>query len=162
VNEVERGVAHSGTAPKLVQQYGGSYQAATASHYTMSEVLARRLRHMDGDEFGTYIIYVQPGTPKDLFELDESTLDEYIQSAGDASAMTVEFKRREADGVLRQYAVGRNADEPGVKTVRWETNHSETVPAYEVFTADQAHPVYLQWCWDQTIPDGYRLRVLDI
>lgn len=162
MNEVERGIEHSGTAPKLVQQYGGAYQAATASHSTMSEVLARRLRRMDGDEFGTYVVSVQPGAPKDLFELDESTLDEYIQSAGDAGAMTVELRRSEADGVLRQYAVGRSADEPGARTVRWETDHSETVPAYEVFTADQAHPVYLQWCWDQTIPDGYRLRLLDL
>lgn len=162
MNEIEHGIAHDGIAPRLVQQFGSLHGAATDAFRPISEVLRRRLHRLDGKEFGTYMVPIQPGEPKAVDRLDPSTSVEFIQSAGTADAMTVEFKRREADGVLRQYAVGRDVEEEGARTVSWATDHSETVPASEVFTADEAHAVYLQWCWDQTIPDGYRLRLVDI
>jgi len=162
VNEIEQGVDHDGIRPRLIENIGSSYGAATESDRPMTEVLKRRLSRLNGKSFSTYIIFIKPGEPEDMDDVDISTLVEYIQCAGKADAMLVEIKRWEADGVLRQYAVGRDVDEPGSETVFWGSNYSETVPAYEVFTAEQAHPVFLQWCWDQTIPDGYRLRLLDI
>lgn len=162
LNEIEVGISDSGLRPKLVQRFGGLIKGVTMPARPMTDVLMRRLHRMDGAEFGTLLIAVQHGEPKYVGDFDTAALGEYIQSAGSADAMTVEIRRPESDGVFRQYAVGRDVDEPGTRTVLWAPGSSETVPANEVFTADQAHPVYLQWCWDQTVPDGYRLRLLNI
>jgi hypothetical protein len=162
VNPIEQGVTHDGIRPRLIERTGSFYGAATQSDRPMTDVLKRRLSRLGGRGFSTYTVFIKPGEPEDMDDVDISTLVEFIQSAGKAEAMLVEIKRREPDGVLRQYAVGRDADDQGSVTVTWGSDGSATVPTNEVFTADEAHPVHLQWCWDQTIPDGYRLRLLDL
>lgn len=162
MDEIEQGVAHDGIRPRLIEHIGSSYGAATQSDRPMTEVLQRRLVRLNGMTFSTYAVFIKPGDHEDMDDVDIATLVEFIQCAGSADAMVVEIKRREDDGVLRQYAVGRDVDESGSKTVRWGESSSQTVPAAEVFTADEAHPVLLRWCWDQRVPDGCRLRRLDL
>jgi hypothetical protein len=92
--------------------------------------------------------------------------EEFLQSAGSAEAMTVELRRREADGEYHQYAVARPAPEPGTRDVSWASNdparpHRLTVPAAEVYDAAQAADVYAAYYATDDVPAGYRLRPVD-
>jgi hypothetical protein len=138
------------------------FRSEARSARAVEAVLLQRLRQLNGDDFGVYILQIEPAAPGGR-RGSASGAGEFIQSAGSSSGMTVEIKRREADGQLLQYAVGRPDDDSGERIVLWaDGRNSERVPANEVFTADQAHPVYRQWCLDRTIPPGHRLRLLHI
>lgn len=149
-----------GRTVKLVEDFVEKrFRSEARSARAMDAVLLQRLRQLNGDDFGVYVLEVESAALRG----SGSDPVEYIQSAGSAGGMLVEIKRREADGQLLQYAVGRSVDDGGERTVAWARGkNSERVPANEVFTADQAHPVYRQWCRDRTIPAGHRLRLLNI
>lgn len=138
------------------------FRSEARSARAVDAVLLQRLRQLNGVDFGVYVLEVEPAARRRRTG-GEADPVEYIQSAGSAGGMLVEIKRREADGRLLQYAVGRPVDGGGERIVAWARGKSsQRVPANEVFTADQAHPVYRQWCLDGTIPAGHRLRLLDI
>ncbi|HXR45602.1 MAG TPA: hypothetical protein VN759_12375 [Pseudolysinimonas sp.] len=127
-----------------------------------------QLRHLvgllDGDERWSFGLWKVPEGMRFLaLDLDRYP-EEFLQAAGSADAMVIELRRREADGDLHQYAVGRGEDEPGESVVTWASNdparpHRLTVPSAEVFGADEAAEVY--WHYYQqvgTVPEFYRLR----
>jgi hypothetical protein len=89
---------------------------------------------------------------------------EYLQSAGTADGMSIEIRRLEGDE-YRQYTIGRGGERSTVqdRVIVWGPNRRElTLSADEVFTADEATPVYLAYYRTGTIPDGCSLRLLDL
>jgi len=137
------------------------YRSAPHRASAVSQVLQHRLQQLNGDDFGIYVLEAGSAGIRD--RLRSAPPAEYMQSAGSAAAMTVEVKRREDDGVLRQYAIGRRVNDAGNTVISWAGGkHSITVPTSETFTAEQALPVYQQWCRDGTVSDTYRLRLLDL
>jgi hypothetical protein len=85
----------------------------------------------------------------------------YLQAGGTAEKMSVELRRREDDGEFRFYIVGRDHDlaEPLTETIDVQAAHEPRHPS-ELFTADQAAPVFMHHVEHQTVPDGYTLRLI--
>jgi len=75
--------------------------------------------------------------------------------------MSVELRRLEDDGEYRFYIVGRDHElgEPLTETIDVQAAHEPRHPA-ELFTADQAAPVFMHYVEHQTVPDGYTLRLI--
>ncbi|WIE67856.1 hypothetical protein [Curtobacterium sp. MCLR17_054] len=75
--------------------------------------------------------------------------------------ISVKLRRREDDGEYRFYIVGRDHDltEPLTETIDVQVAHEPRHPA-ELFTADQAAPVFMHYVEHQTVPDGYTLRLI--
>lgn len=150
-----------GRGPLVEDLVDLGYRSPTHSAGAVAEVLPNRLGQLNGEDFGIYVLETSP-RQRGLFRRSPQPV-EYIQSAGSAAAMSVEVKRREAGGAMRQYAVGRPVVATTDAVVRWaDGERSLTVPANEVFTAAEALPVYEQWCRDGTVPPGCRLRLLDL
>ena len=88
---------------------------------------------------------------------------EYLQSAGTADGMTIELRRLEDDGQYHQYAIGKRGSEG--QSLDREVKYDEYVlhvrPG-EVFTADEATPIYYAYFQGRTIPDDLVLRELDL
>jgi hypothetical protein len=138
------------------------YRSAAHAPSAVSQVLQHRLQQLNGDDFGIYVLEAESAGTRDRLR-GAAPPAEYMQSAGSAAAMTVEVKRREDDGVLRQYAIGRRVSDAGNTVISWAGGkRSITVPTTETFTADEALPVYQQWCRDGTVSRTYRLRLLDL
>jgi hypothetical protein len=114
------------------------------------------------DEFGTkdlaFSIYRVPaGTPYDEFPHTE----EWIQAAGTAQRLTVEVKKRDADGVCRLYTVGRPgaAAEPSEsETITVGENTTKVRPA-EVLNAHDAIGLFQHYHQHHAIPEGWHLRL---
>ena len=88
---------------------------------------------------------------------------EWIQAAGTAERLTVEVKRREADGTYRQYTVGRPsaAGEPAESELILIGDKNELpVRPSEVLTAADAIGIFQHYYDHQTIPEGWHLREL--
>lgn len=88
----------------------------------------------------------------------------FLQAAGSAEAMMVEVRKLDADGVERLYAIGRPVDDaqPVAKAeIRWR-DRVDSVPANEVFDADEAGGLFWHYYQHDAIPDGYALRDLNV
>lgn len=75
--------------------------------------------------------------------------DSSLQADGTAEKMSVELRRREDDGEYRHDLT---------ETIDVQAAHEPRHPA-ELFTADQAAPVFVHYVEHQTVPEGYTLRV---
>lgn len=87
---------------------------------------------------------------------------EWIQTAGTAARLTVEIKRREADGSYRQYVVGcpSAAGEPAESDVVQFGDHQVSVRPSEVLTAQDAIGIFQHYYDHHAIPEGWHLREL--
>ncbi|MCX2966381.1 hypothetical protein [Gordonia aquimaris] len=95
-------------------------------------------------------------------ERDES-LSSFLQAGGSADAMTLEVRRKEADGTYGQYVLGRGevADAAGGADVEIAVGeHSYRVAQNEVFTAEAAGTVFLHYLRHNEVPAGMSLREL--
>ena len=125
--------------------------------------MAGALSRMNGDRFWGFSIWPIPqGQVWPDVDMDHP---EFLQSAGDASCMSVELRELDADGVPHQYVVGQ----PGTthqgertETVTWAGGHQLHVYPGEVYTSEEAAPVYLSYYDTGTVPAGYVLRELDL
>ncbi|MGL6234055.1 MAG: hypothetical protein ACRC20_01790 [Segniliparus sp.] len=104
-----------------------------------------------------YRIYqIPPGTVQGR-EIDPQ---EWIEAAGTADRLTVEVKRRDADGVHRLYTVGR----PGAanegqtsETLRFTFTEAHVCPS-EVLTAAEAIGIFQHYYDHHQIPVDWELR----
>lgn len=127
--------------------------------------IGRVLGLLDGDKRWAYSLW---RAPKGL-NIDEIDRDQYpqayLQSAGTAQAMTIEVRYIEADGIARQYVVGRApgdyAIEPSVRIPY--NNGSRHLDLYpnEVFTSEEATEIYYQYFLTDRVPDQYLLRLIN-
>lgn len=119
------------------------------------------LESLDGSRRLAWSIWqTPPGVPLDRVNMKRFP-QEYLQCAGTRERMTVEVRRREMDGVFRQYALGRTGSEPGSEEViRWDAFET-VVRSNEVFDAEAAFPVFLAYYTAGCVPDDYPLRLLE-
>ncbi len=124
--------------------------------------IAGYLDRLDGTELFSVCLWELPeGTPFDRVKLDRWPL-RYLQAAGNRDRMVVEI-RREGEPGERHFVV-RKSDtiepEP-TEEIRWDTYRTH-VYGVEVFTAAEAVPLFLSYWQTNDVPQGYRLRVLDL
>lgn len=131
--------------------------------------MSAQVRHMlgllDNDEHFAWRIWWCPDDADWMFnpEKVEAELDgSYLQAGGTAEKMSVELRRREDDGEYRFYIVGRDHDlsEQLTGSIDVQDAHERRHPA-ELFTADEAAPVFVHYVEHQSIPDGYSLRLIE-
>ena len=94
---------------------------------------------------------------------DSVALSNYMQCGGSTQAMTVEVRVTQEDGSYEHYVVARK---PVTDPDTWTTiTYNDTplqVHPEEVFTGEQAAPVFRAYIEDGVIPPREVLRTLDI
>jgi hypothetical protein len=127
-----------------------------------------QVRHMlgllDDDEHFAWLLWWCPDDADWMFNpgpVEDAYGGSYLQAGGTAEKMSVELRRRDGDGEYRFLIVGRNHDltEPLTETIDVQAAHEPRHPA-ELFTADQAAPLFLHYVEHQTVPDSYTLRLI--
>lgn len=131
----------------------------------MPDHVQHMLGLLDDDEHFAWRIWWCPDDADWMFspEKVEAEFDgSYLQAGGTAEKMSVELRRREAEGEYRFYVIGRPHDlaDPLTEVIDVQDAHEPRHPA-ELFTADQAAPVFTHYVVHQTVPDGYTLRLID-
>lgn len=117
------------------------------------------MQRMQPGKTATYVLWHYPADQE--FSHPEY-LDNYLQRAGTAECMTVELRVTHEDGTYTHWVLGR---EPltGSETERvvWDTGQTMVHPE-EVWTAEQAAPLFEQYARERTVPDWDHRRELDI
>ena len=92
----------------------------------------------------------------------------YIQCGGSTEAMTIEIRVTHEDDSYEQYAVAREpvTNPEAWTTVSWDNGRPEpfTIQVHpeEVFTGEQAAPVFRAYIEDETLPSAELLRRIDV
>lgn len=120
----------------------------------------RRLTRMDGSSFFAYSLWHYPDDVH-FYDVDKDAIDEYLQCAGSAGAMTVEMRVADPDGGFEQFTLGKGPAEGDPVAVPWQNHVVEVYPA-EVFTAEEAQPIFEQYFRTGTVPEGLYRRSLDL
>lgn len=94
---------------------------------------------------------------------DSVALSNYMQCGGSTQAMTVEVRVTQQDGSYEHYVVARKpvADPDAWTTITYNNTPLQVHPE-EVFTGEQAAPVFRAYIEDGVIPPRELLRTLDI
>ena len=95
---------------------------------------------------------------------DSVALSNYMQCGGSTQAMTVEVRVTQEDGSYEHYVVARKpvADPDAWTTITWVGNRMPVqVHPEEVFTGEQAAPIFRAYIEDSVIPPRELLRTLD-
>jgi len=148
----------------ITMSNGGVSSILQDTFRPMPDQVRRRLGLLDNDEQFAWLIWWCPDDADWMFNpkpAEEQYSGSYLQAGGTAEKMSVELRRREDDGEYRFYIVGRDHDlsEPLTETIDVQAAHEPRHPA-ELFTADQAAPVFMHYVEHQTVPDGYTLRLI--
>lgn len=148
----------------ITQQNGSSRSVLVDTVRPFPDQIRFALGRMNGSSFWAWSLWRAPEGANLLESLPFS--DEYMQAAGSAEAMTVEVRLTDADGVERQYVVGKSAgDFSGAPSepISWDDGrYSTTVFPAEVFTADEAAEVFSAYFLTDRVPAQYHLRELDM
>jgi hypothetical protein len=89
----------------------------------------------------------------------------FLQAAGTADAMTIEWRRRDDDGIERLYTLGRedtHTGEPDTAIEFFGGTRSTSVYADEVFATDEAGDVFFHYFQTSAVPPSYALREFDL
>lgn len=110
-------------------------------------------------------ITIQPMPDGSTFVRDDGPPPPMLQAAGTAEAMTIEWGRFDSRGVWQVSVLGRGDARPSepTKTISWNDGAgSSRVFEDEVFDADEATDVFLQFVRALEPPSTYALRELDL
>ena len=127
--------------------------------------LRRSLGLLDNDDQFALLVFLAPIDDQTWRAGPQTVIDEYgdsyLQAGGTAEKMSVELRRREDDGEYRFSIVGRDHDlaEPLTETIDVQAAHEPRHPA-ELFTADEAAPVFAYYVEHQAVLEGYTLRLV--
>ena len=127
-------------------------------------------RCFDGSHMYAMVVWeLPPGAecPEDV-AADDPARSTYIQCAGSTGVMTVEIRVTGQDGSYKHYVVAREpvADPESWMGIEWDTGEggpaAVRVHPEEVFTGEQAAPVFRAYVVDGRLPAPELLRPLDI
>ena len=117
------------------------------------------MQRMQPGKTTTYVLWHYPADQE--FAHPES-LDNYLQRAGTAECMTVECRVTHEDGSHTHWVLGRGPLTGGEsERVVWDTGQTMVHPE-EVWTAEQAAPLFEQYARERSVPDWVHRRELDI
>ena len=109
-----------------------------------------------------------PLEPREDVAADDPARSTYIQCAGSTGVMTVEIRVTGQDGSYKHYVVAREpvADPESWMGIEWDPGEggpaAVRVHPEEVFTGEQAAPVFRAYVVDGRLPAPELLRPLDI
>ncbi|WP_156876582.1 hypothetical protein [Microbacterium luticocti] len=86
----------------------------------------------------------------------------FLQAAGTAEAMTVEWRKLGDDGKVRLYTLGRGGPRDDEPTIPIHFNDGEAVTYVypdEVYDATEAGDIFVDYYHHETLTDHYALRV---
>ena len=130
----------------------------------------RAPRYFDGSRRFAMVVWALPegaAYPADVPE-GHPARSTYIQCAGSTRAMAIEIRLTHPDGSYQHWAVAREpvADPDKWVDIEWDTSADKPsttrVHPEEVFTGEQAAPVFRDYIVGGTLPDPALLRPLDI
>ena len=149
----------------IIEETNSSVSSILRDTYRpIADQVRRMLGLLDNDEQFAWQIWWCPDDADWMFNpkpVEEQYSGSYLQAGGTAEKMSVELRRLEDDGEYRFYIVGRDHDlgQPLTETIDVQAAHEPRHPE-ELFTADQAAPVFMHYVEHQTVPDGYTLRLI--
>jgi len=130
-----------------------------------AEKTARRLVSRMGSTQPTLCVWRLPDGA-DLFDLDDDEWPKtFLQAAGTAEAMTIEWRRLDDDGEERLYVVGHGGLRQGEPNTPVDVNYGGDVIKIhpdEVFDADEAGDILVTYLHTERVPDKYALRLLNL
>lgn len=124
--------------------------------------IAGYLSRLDGEELFAVALWRLPdGFGLGSAEAYRASDDNYLQSAGSATGMTVEM-RSTVDGVARQFAVGKGTSVRSAVPDAEVRFGRQTVKVFgdEVFTADEAADIYRHYFASGELPTDLLVREL--
>lgn len=89
----------------------------------------------------------------------------FLQAAGSAEAMTIEWRRVDDDGEERLYVLGHGGPRDEEPSTPIHMNDGENVILVhpdEVFDATEAGEIFFEYLKTERVPDTYALRPFDI
>ena len=127
-------------------------------------------RYLDGFQRFCVVVWPLPDGVSDPTNMPcrSQGLTDYIQCGGSTRAVSVEIRVSGEDGSYQHWAVARQpiADPGKWVDIEWDTSADKPsttrVHPEEVFTGDQAAPVFHDYIVDGALPDPALLRPLDI
>lgn len=121
----------------------------------------RALTRLNATTFYAYSIWHYPDGI-DFYKVVYDEIEEYLQTAGSAERMTVEVREKDPDGGYVQYVLATEpiTGEPS-ETIVWD-GHSTQVHPEEVFTAEQAAPLFEEYFKTGRISQRVPRRELDL
>ena len=130
--------------------------ARLSARFGFSHVLGR----MDGVEFFAYNMWHHPEAVH-FDDVDvEAHSNEFLQCAGSAEALTVELREKTENGyahwVLSTAPITGEPD----RIITWDEDFSTHVHQEEVFTSEQAAPLFEEYYRTGTIPASVPRRPL--
>jgi hypothetical protein len=152
--------------PTFVYEINGTSIAnLVAAPRSYDHTLRRLLSLMRQPDRSTFTLSRLP-EGQSVHDVTKQTLPStFLQAAGTAEAMTIEWRRRDDDGVERLYTLGHensHTGEPGTTIDLFGGARNTKVFADEVFPADEAGDVFFHYFQTGTVPDAYGLRELNL
>lgn len=152
--------------PTFVYEVSGTSFANLVNGPRSYEDNLRRLVSLVGGPDRSTLSFSQLPDGQSIWEVTRETLPSlFLQAAGTAEAMTIEWRRVDQDGVERLYTVGHGGQRHGEPTVAIEFLR-ETARALvypdEVFTADEAGEIFVHYFHTLAVPGQYTLREVDL
>ena len=99
-----------------------------------------------------------------LFDI-KGTSRSFVQTAGTAEAMTIEWGRYDADGNWHVSTLGHGGDRPAAPDVAisyYDGKHEKWIYPDETFDAAEAADVFIHYLDTETVPEKYVLREYDL
>ena len=139
----------------------------------VAEEVSRKLTspgYLDGARRFAVVVWALPDGTTHMDDVPESSPARatYIQCGGSTKAMSVEIRATHEDGSYEHYAVAREpiADPDAWTTVTWDNGNPEPfslrLHPEEVFTGEQAAPVFRAYIEAGALPPTELLRRLDV
>lgn len=126
---------------------------------TAPEYLRRTFGLMNGEDCRTFSIWRLPEPGGDPMKRGET----FIQAAGSADKLAIEARVMTSDETSHLYAVGRQeSHNDETTTVPISDKRMVRVFANEIFTADEAAVIFMEFYLTDAVAQPYQLREIDL
>lgn len=142
-------------APALTINGETSYEATRECEIG----LERTLERMDGEDLHSLVLWHYPA---DEEFASPDYLDQYLQCAGTAERLTIEFRYTRSDGTYVHFVLCREEPEGDETSAIHPRYPSIQVYPEDVWTAAEAAPIFDYYAREVMIPDWVLGREIDV